>query len=149
MYHFWLKCVTLKYKFLGSECFKRSWKVTLTMCESSWPLRVFTLLGRPESEEEQAESFAARSKTMCVSWGEVDLWKCATRDLMSDEEDGGVSGWIVRPPSFGSQDLTKLCATLQSRLESIPKYRHLQNGPNSDRMTPLTYSSKGAERHFM
>jgi hypothetical protein len=51
---------------------------------------------------------------------EVGLWKCATIDLMSDEEDGivgGVSGWIVRPPSFRSQELTELCATLQSRLE--------------------------------
>ncbi|XP_031136188.1 uncharacterized protein C14orf93-like [Sander lucioperca] len=57
---------------------------------------------------------------------EVDLWKCATIDLMSDEEDsiiGGVSGWIVRPLSFCSQELTELCATLQSRLEAIPKYR--------------------------
>ncbi|ROL42084.1 hypothetical protein DPX16_19531, partial [Anabarilius grahami] len=41
---------------------------------------------------------------------EVGLWKCATIDLMSDEEDGivgGVSGWIVRPPSFHSQELTE------------------------------------------
>ena len=77
---------------------------------------------------------------------EVDLWKCAIIDLMSDEEDGGVSGWIVRPPSFRSQELTELCATLQSRLEAIPKYRaahdrRLQNGPNSDRMPLVTYSS--------
>ena len=54
---------------------------------------------------------------------EVDLWKCATTDLMSEEGDGGVSGWIVRPPSFRSQELTELCATLQSRLEARPKYR--------------------------
>ena len=50
---------------------------------------------------------------------EVGLRKCASIDLMSDEEDGivgGVSGWIVRPPSFRSQELTELCATLQSRL---------------------------------
>ena len=39
---------------------------------------------------------------------EVDLWKCATMDLMSEEEDDRVSGW--------SQELTKLCAALQSRL---------------------------------
>ena len=26
----------------------------------------------------------------------MDLWKCATIDLMSDEEDSRVSGWIVR-----------------------------------------------------
>ncbi|XP_051257594.1 uncharacterized protein C14orf93-like [Dicentrarchus labrax] len=57
---------------------------------------------------------------------EEELWKSATIDLMSDEEDGivgGVSGWIVRPPSFRSQELTELCATLQSRLEATPKYR--------------------------
>ncbi|XP_051246965.1 uncharacterized protein C14orf93-like [Dicentrarchus labrax] len=57
---------------------------------------------------------------------EEELWKSATIDLMSDEKDsivGGVSGWIVRPPSFGSQELTELCATLQSRLEATPKYR--------------------------
>ena len=43
---------------------------------------------------------------------------------------------------------------LQSRLEVIPKYiathhRRLQNGPNSDRMPPVTYSSEVANRHFM
>ena len=54
---------------------------------------------------------------------EVDLWKCATTDLMSEEGDGGVSGWIVRPPSFRSQELTELCATLQSGLKAILKYR--------------------------
>ena len=25
---------------------------------------------------------------------EVDLWQCTAIDLMSDEEDGGVSRWI-------------------------------------------------------
>uniref|UniRef100_A0A8P4K7R4 Uncharacterized protein n=1 Tax=Dicentrarchus labrax TaxID=13489 RepID=A0A8P4K7R4_DICLA len=48
---------------------------------------------------------------------EGELWKSATIDLMSDAEDGnvgGVSGWIVRPPSFRSQELTELCATLHS-----------------------------------
>lgn len=87
---------------------------------------------------------------------EVDLWKCATIDLMSDEEDcivGEVSGWIVQPPVFRSQELTKLSASLQSRLEAIPKYkathhRRLQNGPNSDRIPPVTYSSEAADRHF-
>ena len=88
---------------------------------------------------------------------EVDLSKCAAIDLMSEEEDGTrwwVSAWIVRPPSFRSQKLTELCATLQSRLGTIPKYRAthhrcLQNGPNSDRMPPVTYSSKAANRHFI
>ena len=57
----------------------------------------------------------------------------------------GVVRGIVRPPSFRSQELTELCATLQLRLEVILKHmathhRRLQNGPNSDRMLPLTYS---------
>ncbi|KAK9976863.1 hypothetical protein ABG768_018684, partial [Culter alburnus] len=65
-----------------------------------------------------------------------------------------VSGWIVRLPSFRSQELTELCATLQSRLEAIPKYRamhhrRLQNGLNSDRMPLVTYSSEAENRHFM
>ena len=79
---------------------------------------------------------------MLAEEDEVDLWKCATIDLMSEEEDGGVSGWIVCPLSFRSQELTEL----QLRLEVIPKHRathhrHLQKGPNSDRMLPVTYSS--------
>ena len=52
---------------------------------------------------------------------------------------------------FRSQELTELCATLQSRLEAIPKYRaaphrRLQNGLNSDRMLPVTYSSEAANK---
>ncbi|ROL55215.1 hypothetical protein DPX16_0087 [Anabarilius grahami] len=52
---------------------------------------------------------------------EVGLWKCATIDLMSDEEDGivdGVSGWIVRPPSFRSQELTERHAAVEMRGDS-------------------------------
>ena len=87
-----------------------------------------------------------------LSDDEVELWKCATVDLMSEEEDGidgGVSGWIVRPPASRSQELTELCARLQSRLEAIPKYkathhRRLKNGPNSQ---PVTHSSPAADRH--
>ena len=84
---------------------------------------------------------------------EVDLWKCATGDLMSDEEDSGASGWIVRPPPFHSRELTELYVTLQSRLEAIQKcrathHRHLQNGPNSDGRPPVTYSSEAANRHL-
>ena len=37
---------------------------------------------------------------------EVDLWKCSTKYLMSEEGDGGVSRWIVRPLSFCNQELT-------------------------------------------
>ena len=44
-------------------------------------------------------------------------------DLMSDHDDGGLTEWIVQPPSFCSQELTELCATLQLRLEAIPEYR--------------------------
>ena len=39
---------------------------------------------------------------------EVDLWKCVTIDLMFDEENRGVSRWIVQPVSFRSQELTEL-----------------------------------------
>ncbi|CAB1426152.1 unnamed protein product [Pleuronectes platessa] len=52
---------------------------------------------------------------------DVEFWRGITIDMMSDEEDGaheGVSGWIVRPPSFRSQELSDLCATLQTRLEA-------------------------------
>lgn len=47
---------------------------------------------------------------------ERDLWESATIDMMSEEEDGivgGVSGWIVRTPSYRSKELTELCAKLQ------------------------------------
>ena len=92
--------------------------------------------------------YSASRSTDCLYWlflQLLDLWKCTTKDLMSDEEDVRVSGRIVRPPSFRSQELTELCATLQLRLEVILKHmathhRRLQNGPNSDRMLPLTYS---------
>ncbi|MED6244288.1 hypothetical protein ATANTOWER_002849 [Ataeniobius toweri] len=53
------------------------------------------------------------------------FWKGVTIDLMSDEEDGsfeGVSGWIVWPPRFRSQELSDLCLKLQKRLEADPKY---------------------------
>ncbi|XP_054868275.1 uncharacterized protein C14orf93 homolog [Amphiprion ocellaris] len=48
---------------------------------------------------------------------EEDFWKGITADMMSDEEDGsvdGVRGWIVRPPSFHSQELANLRAALQA-----------------------------------
>ncbi|MEQ2265939.1 hypothetical protein XENORESO_015081 [Xenotaenia resolanae] len=56
---------------------------------------------------------------------ELAFWKGVTIDLMSDEEDGSfewVSGWIVRPPRFRSQELSDLCLKLQKRLEADPKY---------------------------
>ncbi|KAK9963454.1 hypothetical protein ABG768_006639, partial [Culter alburnus] len=113
------------------------------------------LASQAEAVKRSARSRARRKRLLearqsVLAEDEVGLWKCATIDLMSDEEDGivgGVSGWIVRPPSFRSQELTELCATLQSRLEAIPKYRathhrRLQNGLNSDRMPLVTYSSE-------
>ncbi|XP_030292035.1 uncharacterized protein LOC115592913 [Sparus aurata] len=119
------------------------------------------LASQAEAAKSSARSRSRRKRLLearqsVLAEDEVDLWKCATIDLMSDEEDGivdGVSGWIVRPPSFRSRELTKLCATLQSRLEAIPKYRathhrRLQNGPYSDRMPPVTYSSEVANNGF-
>ncbi|XP_041960219.1 uncharacterized protein LOC121718884 isoform X12 [Alosa sapidissima] len=112
------------------------------------------LASQAETAKSSARSRSRRKRLLearqsVLAEDEVELWKSATIDLMSDEEDGivdGVSGWIVRPPSFRSQELTELCATLQSRLEAIPKYRathhrRLLKGPNSDRMPPVTYSS--------
>ncbi|ROL50208.1 hypothetical protein DPX16_22310 [Anabarilius grahami] len=120
------------------------------------------LASQAEAVKHSARSRARRKRLLearqsVLAEDEVGLWKCATIDLMSDEEDGivgGVSGWIVRPPSFHSQELTELCATLQSRLEAIPKYRathhrHQQNGLNSDRMPLVTYSSEAENRDFM
>lgn len=91
-----------------------------------------------------------------LSADEVDFWRGITIDMMSDEEDGtveGVAGWIVRPPSFRSKELTDLCATLQARLEANPKYtathhRRLHIGPDSDRNPPNTYEPDAAKRHF-
>ncbi|XP_045921445.1 uncharacterized protein LOC123980899 isoform X3 [Micropterus dolomieu] len=96
---------------------------------------------------------AARQSVLAAD--EVALWKGVTIDLMSDEEDGsfeGVSGWIVRPPSYRSQELTDLCATLQARLEASPKYtalhhRRLHKGPYSDRKPPPHDSE--VDRHFI
>ncbi|ROL44859.1 hypothetical protein DPX16_22370 [Anabarilius grahami] len=71
------------------------------------------------SSESSEKKEAARSKTEFED--EVGLWKCATIDLMSDEEDGifgGVSGWIVRPPSFRSQELTEHHAAVEIRGDS-------------------------------
>ncbi|XP_067228843.1 uncharacterized protein C14orf93-like isoform X2 [Chanodichthys erythropterus] len=87
------------------------------------------LASQAEAVKHSARSRARRKRLLearqsVLAEDEVGLWKCATVDLMSDEEDGivdGVSGWIVRPPSFRSQELTELCATLQSRLEANPK----------------------------
>ena len=84
---------------------------------------------------------------------EVELWKSATVDLMSDEEDGVVGGWIVRPPSFRRPDLSELCVKLQSRLEAMPEYRsthsrRLHIGPASEGMLPVTSNPEEANGQF-
>ncbi|XP_034466959.1 uncharacterized protein C14orf93-like [Hippoglossus hippoglossus] len=87
---------------------------------------------------------------------DVAFWRGTTIDMMSDEEDGsyeGLCGWIVRPPSFRSQELADLCATLQARLEAGQTYRathhmRLHTGADSDRLPPRSYDPEAAKRHF-
>ncbi|KAJ8412034.1 hypothetical protein AAFF_G00143010 [Aldrovandia affinis] len=88
---------------------------------------------------------------------DMDFWRGVTIDLMSDEEDciqEGVSGWIVRPPFFRSEELSNLCARLQDCLDSNPKYTATHRrrlpvvGAHSDRMPPTAYPSEAAERHL-
>ncbi|XP_073727045.1 uncharacterized protein [Misgurnus anguillicaudatus] len=89
------------------------------------------LASQAENAKSLARSRSRRKRLLEVrrsvlAEDEMDIWKCATIDLISDEEDGivgGVSGWIVRPPPSRSLELSELCATLQFRLEAIPKYR--------------------------
>lgn len=55
---------------------------------------------------------------------DMEFWRGITADMMSNEEAGtfeGVSGWIMWPPSFRSQELSELCATLQARLAADPR----------------------------
>ncbi|XP_073667596.1 uncharacterized protein C14orf93-like [Paramisgurnus dabryanus] len=89
------------------------------------------LASRAENAKSLARSRSRRKRLLearrsVLAEDEMEIWRCATIDLMSDEEDGivdGVSGWIVRPPPSRSLELSELCATLQSRLEATPKYR--------------------------
>ena len=84
---------------------------------------------------------------------EVDFWRGITIDMMSDEEDHSVEGevgWIVRPPSFRSHELSNLCGRLQERLEMNPRYmaRHhnrLAIGSPSDRLAPTQYDPMQTE----
>ena len=71
--------------------------------------------------------------------GERAVWKRATYDQMSEEEDGIVSGravWIVSPPPQRDRELTALCQLLQERKEgdtSSAKNHRVQRdavGPN-------------------
>ena len=83
---------------------------------------------------------------------EEDFWKGITADMMSDEEDGsvdGVRGWIVRPPSFHSQELANLCAALQADVKyTALHHRCFHNGQPSDRLKPLKYNTAAARKHF-
>lgn len=106
------------------------------------------------SRQRRKRLLEARQSVLAAD--EVDFWKGITLDMMSDEEDGdvdGVSGWIVRPPSFRSEELSNLCAKLQARLEASSKYaavRHkrLQTGSPSNRTPPHSYDPEAATRHF-
>ncbi|CAM4428519.1 unnamed protein product [Leuciscus chuanchicus] len=145
--------LTLRIGCLHSE------KITFMVLEGS---TADLILGHPWMTQHQPhfnwdtrELLEARQSVLAED--EVGIWKCATIDLMSDEEDGivgGVSGWIVQPPSFRSQELTELCATLQSRLEATPKYRathhrRFRSGSNLERAPLDTYSSEDENRRFM
>lgn len=83
------------------------------------------------------------SRQVVPTADETDVWKDVTIEMI--EEDGTseeVSRWIVRPPSFHSQKLDDLCATLQSRLAANLKYtathRRPHVGTHSDRMPRKT-----------
>ncbi|KAG7326747.1 hypothetical protein KOW79_010148 [Hemibagrus wyckioides] len=106
------------------------------------------------SRQRRKRLLEARQSVLAAD--EVDFWRGITADMMSDEEDGavdGVSGWIVRPPSFRSQELSNLCAKLQTRLEASSKYvalhhRRLRTGLPSNRRPPHTYDPEAAKRHL-
>ena len=56
-------------------------------------------------------------------------------------------------PSFHSQELTDLCATLQIRLEAplnltATHHRCLHTGADSDRVPQRTYDPEATKRHF-
>ncbi len=55
------------------------------------------------------------NRSVLTTKEEMDFWQQITTD-MSDEKDDtveGEAGWIVRPPSFHSQELSNLCRRLQ------------------------------------
>ncbi|XP_008418599.1 uncharacterized protein LOC103471398 isoform X2 [Poecilia reticulata] len=107
------------------------------------------------SRQRRMRLLAARQSV--IKDEERELWRGVTVDLMSDEEDGvseGIFGWLVRRPSFRSQELGDLCGVLQSRLSVCPKYaarhlRRLRDGAESDRLPPTSYSAEAARRHFV
>ena len=53
------------------------------------------------------------------------IWKTATLDLMSDEEDAifdGKAVWVVHPPTR-TTELSALCSVLQKRLDMEAKHQ--------------------------
>ncbi|XP_030018525.1 uncharacterized protein C14orf93 homolog [Sphaeramia orbicularis] len=121
------------------------------------------LAGQAEAMKVSARNRQRRKRLLEARRGELankeemDMWKGVTIDLMSDEEDGtadGMSGWIVRPPSFRSVELSNLCEVLQQRLEENPKYvathhKRLCTGPPSDRVAPSHYDPDARKKHFL
>ncbi|XP_058247875.1 uncharacterized protein C14orf93 homolog [Hemibagrus wyckioides] len=78
------------------------------------------------SRQKRKRLLEVRQSVLAVD--EVDFWRGITADMMSDEEDDdGVSGCIVRPPSFRSQMLSNLWAKLQMSLEASSKYAALHH----------------------
>ncbi|XP_007559784.1 uncharacterized protein C14orf93 homolog [Poecilia formosa] len=119
------------------------------------------LAHKAASQKNSSKSRARRKRLLLARQSvlkaeELELWRGVTTELMSDEEDGeldGTFGWIVRRPSFRSKELSDLCTTLQSRLDSSRKnnatyHQRLRFGPDSDRPPPSNYSAEAAKRHF-
>lgn len=53
------------------------------------------------------------------------MWKTATVEMMSDEEDGIIDErpvWVVKPPPQRSPQLSALCQELQKRMEADARY---------------------------
>ncbi|XP_062237796.1 uncharacterized protein LOC133942587 [Platichthys flesus] len=106
------------------------------------------------SRQRRKRLLVARQRVLLPD--ELEFWRGTTIEMMSDEEDGsseGLSGWIVRPPSFRSQELSDLCAKLQTRLEADQKYtltrhRRLHTGADSERSPPRVYNPEDAKKHF-
>ncbi|XP_066267439.1 uncharacterized protein [Branchiostoma lanceolatum] len=85
------------------------------------------------------------------------LWTGVTPDLMSDKEDGESNGmpvWLVRPPSFRTDELSNLCVALQARLEADRRYRvghtprKMEPGTFSERLPPRVYDPERAAQHI-
>ncbi len=64
------------------------------------------------------------SRCVLTTKEEMDFWQQITTDLSDEKDDTveGEAGWIVRPPSFCSQELSNLCRRLWEELEGNPNY---------------------------